>query len=164
MPSSRTGDKCCHATVGDVGNPNLKVTEQKAYLPYVRMTSPSLIFVIAFLPISAAAKVIRMLMNSFILSMIPALASASGDDGGDLAIIFRSAFDRPDAPATCNNRENKRGKLYHQLHKSTSWRYVTRLRLRPALDQGHVAYQGNAGLITHHATSKWWAPNNIGYK
>lgn len=33
-----------------------------------------------------------MLINSLILSMMPALASASGEDGGDLAIIFLSAL------------------------------------------------------------------------
>lgn len=61
-------------------------------LPYVRMTSPSLILVMAFLAISFAARVIRVLMNSLILSMMLAFASSSGREGGDLAIIFLRAF------------------------------------------------------------------------
>lgn len=65
---------------------------QPTNLPYVRMTSPSLILVMAFLAISFAARVIRVLMNSLILSTMLAFASSSGRDGGDLAIIFLRAL------------------------------------------------------------------------
>lgn len=56
------------------------------------MTSPSLILVMAFLAISFAARVIRVLMNSLILSMMLAFASSSGREGGDLAMIFLRAL------------------------------------------------------------------------
>lgn len=46
----------------------------------------------AFFAISFAASVIRVLMNSLILSMMLAFASSSGKEGGDLAIIFLRAF------------------------------------------------------------------------
>lgn len=62
------------------------------HLPNVRMTSMSLILVMAFFPISAAARVIRVLMNSLILSMMATFASASDKDGGDLAMTFLNAY------------------------------------------------------------------------
>lgn len=67
-------------------------TKQTTNLPYVKMTSPSLILVMAFLAISFAASVIRVLINSLILSMMLALASSSGREGGDLAMIFLKAL------------------------------------------------------------------------
>lgn len=60
-------------------------------LPYVRMTSPSLILVMAFFAISSAARVILVLMNSLIFSAMLVFASGSGKEGGDLAMIFLRA-------------------------------------------------------------------------
>lgn len=72
--------------------PNAVPNKLTTHLPYVRMTSPSLILVMAFLAISFAARVIRVLMNSLILSTMLALASSSGREGGDLAMIFLNAL------------------------------------------------------------------------